>query len=318
MICKKPFIKGILVFGCAQCMPCRINRQRVWAHRIVLESYKHESNSFVTLTYDDKNLPLGGTLVPRDYQLFLKSLREFVYPNPIRFFAVGEYGDASERPHYHLGVFGHPGCLNWYQTDYERAVCNCDACFMIRKCWKKGRTDNAFLTKDSAQYLAKYVTKRLTNKNDPWTAHWLRGRYPEFSRQSNGGGKAMIKGGIGVTAIDEIVDALCTEHGIKSIVENRDVPVSLMLGKKQIPLGRYLRSKIREKIASEKGREIIKRENLERFAEEMRGLLADARGNSATSGSGKVFKSVREVMAERNKQKIRNIEARSKIGSRKL
>jgi len=30
----------------------------------MLESAKHEFSSFWTLTYDDSNLPIGGTLVP--------------------------------------------------------------------------------------------------------------------------------------------------------------------------------------------------------------------------------------------------------------
>lgn len=78
MLCKNPYMKGVLAFGCGQCNPCRINRRRLWTHRIMLESLKHGDSSFVTLTYE--TLPSDGSLVPKDLQNFMKYLRMRVSP----------------------------------------------------------------------------------------------------------------------------------------------------------------------------------------------------------------------------------------------
>src|SRR4051812_44934530 len=69
---------------CGQCIGCRLERSRQWAMRLVHEKKLHSHSSFITLTYDDKNLPLGGTLIKRDFQLFMKRLRK-CQSNPLRF-----------------------------------------------------------------------------------------------------------------------------------------------------------------------------------------------------------------------------------------
>lgn len=198
-------------------MHCRINRSRVWTHRILLESFKHPENSFVTLTYDDDHLPEGGTLVPKDLEYFLKRLRENFrsgYPNlktNIRYYGVGEYGDQSERPHYHLCLFGVGPEWN----------------FLIEKSWKKGFTFTGTLTKDSASYCAQYVTKKMTSKTDPR----LKGRHPEFARMS-------LKPGLGASAMQ---DAALSLKGLL-----QDAPSTFTYGRAERPLGRYLKEKLHD------------------------------------------------------------------------
>ena len=47
------------------------------------------------------------TLVRRDWQLFVKRLRKLHPPNAvIRYYAVGEYGSKTWRPHFHAIIFG--------------------------------------------------------------------------------------------------------------------------------------------------------------------------------------------------------------------
>src|SRR3954449_8205389 len=86
---------------CGQCIGCRLERSRQWAMRCVHENKMHPRSSFVTLTYDDKNIPPAGSLSKRDFQLFMKRLRKS-QSNPLRFFACGEYGETTHRPHYHV------------------------------------------------------------------------------------------------------------------------------------------------------------------------------------------------------------------------
>lgn len=62
------------------------------------------ASSFITLTYADKYLP--PTLQRGDLQWFFKRLRKQVPPKSLRFFACGEYGERTLRPHYHALLFG--------------------------------------------------------------------------------------------------------------------------------------------------------------------------------------------------------------------
>lgn len=111
-----------VVIGCGQCMGCRIDRSREWADRCMLERQYHEYAWFVTLTYDDRHLPLvsyadpstgeckgtSATLNRPDVQSFLHNLRNALSDCVIRFFGCGEYGPSTWRPHYHLILFGPP------------------------------------------------------------------------------------------------------------------------------------------------------------------------------------------------------------------
>ena len=107
MICIKPLtLEGRGEVGCGQCRNCRINRRREWVGRMILEAKEHLFSSFVTLTYDDEHMPKDGSLCKKHLQQFIRRLRKALYPRKIRYYAVGEYGDKSWRPHYHLIVFG--------------------------------------------------------------------------------------------------------------------------------------------------------------------------------------------------------------------
>ena len=129
-------MNGREAYGCGQCLPCRINKKRVWTHRIMLESSLHTDNAFVTLTYSDENLPKDGSLVPRHVQLFLKKVRKEIEPARLRFFCVGEYGDRTQRPHYHVALFGYPPCSRG-RTDHRKEHC-CENCDRIRRSWNLG------------------------------------------------------------------------------------------------------------------------------------------------------------------------------------
>ena len=99
----------------------------------MLELQYHDSAYFVTLTYDDFHIPkayypdpetgevhTSYTLCKRDFQLWMKRLRKKFSDDKIRFFACGEYGGQTKRPHYHAIVFGlHLNDLVKYKTVKE-------------------------------------------------------------------------------------------------------------------------------------------------------------------------------------------------------
>lgn len=218
MLCRKPFVKGAQSHGCGQCLPCRIQRRRIWVHRMMLEAAVHPAASVVSLTYDNDNLPDAGSLDPRHLQLFLKRVRKNI--GQCRFYGVGEYGDETERPHYHVVLFG----LDAGTVDDH-----------VSRCWDYGGTYTDTLTLEGAQYVAGYVTKKLTDKNDVR----LGGRYPEFARMS-------LRPGIGAPAIKQVAHALSNKAGWDEISKLDDVPSMLRNGAKTMPLGRYMRTHLRQ------------------------------------------------------------------------
>lgn len=82
------------------------SRVRQWQARVMAEADSHAENCMCTLTYDEFHLPPNGSFNIRDFQLFMKSLRERLAPRRIRFFGCAEYGSKGLRPHYHLIIFG--------------------------------------------------------------------------------------------------------------------------------------------------------------------------------------------------------------------
>lgn len=294
MHCANPFVNGREAFGCGQCLSCRINKKRVWTHRIMLESNLHTDNAFVTLTYSDDNLPEHGSLVPRHVQLWLKALRKSTQPARFRFFCVGEYGDRTQRPHYHVALFGFPACHRG-RTDHRRIDC-CPPCNLIRATWKHGGIDVGRLEPESAAYVAGYVTKKLTNKEDPYVAEQLGDRHPEFARMSN-------RPGIGADFMHEVASTLL-EHDLDTVLE--DVPLTLSHGKRVLPLGTYLRKKLRKAIGRDEKAPISVRE---KAAAKMSPLWDSSR--SAPSGSkGFVYK---QNIIEAGTGKRNSIKAKSRI-----
>jgi len=107
--------EGFFYVGCYKCGACRANRRADWSFRIAEEAWVSTSSWFVTLTYSDQKLPFSvdqetgeilstPTLQKRDFQLFMKRLRKPL-SYQIRYYAVGEYGTKTKRPHYHMILF---------------------------------------------------------------------------------------------------------------------------------------------------------------------------------------------------------------------
>lgn len=195
---------------CGQCIGCRLDKSRAWAIRCVHESKQYERNSFLTLTYNDENLPEDRNINKSEIQLFMKKLRKKMGKN-IRFYACGEYGVACRncgesrikcncgnwvewlgRPHYHICLF------NCEFEDKElfksRGGYNTYRSEKLEQIWDKGYSIIGDLTFESAAYVARYVTKKMNNKKaeehyeevDKRTGE-IKYRNPEFALMSRGG-----------------------------------------------------------------------------------------------------------------------------------
>lgn len=157
------------IVPCGRCIACRLNYANSWSTRIVSEAKQWKFASFVTLTYNDENIPINDlgyqTLSKRDCQLFFKRARKDV---SFRYFLGGEYGDTWRRPHYHFCCF----------SDNEAIT---DLSFW-EKHWRKGFVYIGSLTRDSANYVAKYCVKKLGGKASEFYSE--RGIEPEFALMS--------------------------------------------------------------------------------------------------------------------------------------
>lgn len=252
----------------------------------MLESQLHEFSCFVTLTYNNESLPDGGNLEPRHTQLWLKVLRKRLASQgrALRYFLCGEYGETTWRPHYHAALFG----VSPFEWE------------LVQSTWKYGNVDNVLtkrlgtLTTDSALYISGYVTKKMTQKDDPR----LRGLHPEFARMS-------LNPGIGAGAVEHIVDALNDKFGARYTAENLDAPLFLTHGKKQLPLGKYLRKGIRDGLGFNPA---DREDQLRKISEaRLRTMCPDPQA----------YPQFEEDQKTRNKVKIRQIESKFKIFKKK-
>lgn len=158
---KPVYMTKKVTVACGKCVECLQKRSEEWSFRIMDECSMWRDNCFVTLTYNDENLPQNGTLVKSDLQKFLKRLRRAVEPVKIRFFACGEYGSKGMRPHYHVIVFNWcPSDMKFFKTD--KSGCELFRSATIEKLWTFGFSSVGKVTLQSAKYCSKYMQKLNT------------------------------------------------------------------------------------------------------------------------------------------------------------
>lgn len=193
---------ALQTFPCGKCNFCLQSRRSDWSFRLNIEEKQSKTSHFITLTYDEKHQPFRDTqdketgewyTVPTlhkpDLQTFIKRLRhanesagEFITQSaqyglytagdfqlwpPIKYYAVGEYGGTTFRPHYHLIIF------NIKPPVLER----------IPQLWGKGHTVIGTCEPASIHYTTKYVL----NKKHGWGP-----LLPPFACISQGVGKTYL------------------------------------------------------------------------------------------------------------------------------
>lgn len=122
------------------------------------EASEHADSSFLTLTYRPETLPADGGLVVRDLQLFMKRLRKRV--GKARFYACGEYGEQTKRPHYHVCLFGQ-GFRSDRSPLKSQNGYTLYSSGLLEAVWQLGHCSVGDLTRESAQYVAGYSMKKL-------------------------------------------------------------------------------------------------------------------------------------------------------------
>lgn len=180
--------------SCGKCYDCIRSKINQWAFRLKQENNDSQTAYFVTLTYHPAYVPYTKrgfkTLDKKDVSWFMKRLRKFhtrknltaTYEDykfsqyglkfkrePIKMYAVGEYGSLRSRPHYHLIIF------NATKAD-------------ITEAWSKGAVDIDQCNINTIYYTLKYMEKKKSN-DFPKSFDGIK----EFSLSSKGIGHSYIE-----------------------------------------------------------------------------------------------------------------------------
>lgn len=175
-----------LCVPCGKCPACVKRRACEWSFRLIEESKVSDSAYFITLTYDTSNVPITErafmSLEKRGLQLFFKRLRKLHVSKEVldkygedkearkslKYYAVGEYGGRTNRPHYHIILFN---------ARIE----------LIAEAWKLGHIHYGNVCGNSIGYTLKYMSKK--GRIPMWATD---DREREFGVMSKGLGKSYM------------------------------------------------------------------------------------------------------------------------------
>ena len=156
---------------CRKCIGCGIDRKRDWSVRGIHEAQMHHESQFLTLTYDDQNVPDGHNLDFQHLTEFWREIRRDA-PEAIRYMAAGEYGGQTSRPHFHAIAFGlaAPDRQVWGRNNRGEMLYTAES---IQKYWPHGRVVVADVTYETCGYVAGYMLKDTRtmdkDKSRPYT-----------------------------------------------------------------------------------------------------------------------------------------------------
>lgn len=179
MNCTRPQLirvegrKKEIYINCGYCLACRINRTREWTQRLLHESYISKSTYFITLSYNEDNLPFDNNgnmcVCKEDVQKFFKRLRKHYPEENIRYFLGSEYGELGGRPHYHCIVYNLPDDILAPCKDYVKGmplttIHKGHQSYINRKLndiWQLGFVSIGEINRQRVSYCAKYfITKQ--------------------------------------------------------------------------------------------------------------------------------------------------------------
>lgn len=173
---------------CGYCIGCRLEHSRQWALRCTHEAKTHKKNCFITLTFNPESLSKREkkSLNKREFQLFIKKLRQHIYRSSlrafkarfktksvgriarqalrkkaaVRYYHCGEYGAKYGRPHYHACLFG------WSPPDKKlfKTTSNGSKLYtseVLAKLWPYGFHSVAKFDFNTAAYVARYTLKKI-------------------------------------------------------------------------------------------------------------------------------------------------------------
>lgn len=211
---------------CGRCPACLKRRVSGWSFRLMEENKWARSAHFVTLTYDTSVVPISPngrmTLKKRDFQLFMKRLRFLSKKEgndkKLLYYACGEYGSKTWRPHYHAIIFN----------------ANMDT---IQEAWKLNDSLLGHVHIDEVNGATINYTLKYMSKSSRVPLYRGDDRLPEFSLMSKG---------LGISYVN---DAARSYHEVIKYVDGKlDLSHSRMFlvmpGGYKVAMPRYYKQKL--------------------------------------------------------------------------
>lgn len=193
---------------CGKCPQCLKRRVASWSFRLEMGSLLWNKQYFLTLTYDNENVPISAngflTLFPKHLTDFFKRLRKNA--GKLRYYLCGEYGTTTKRPHYHVILFANSSL---FASDIEKQ-------------WIYGSVYYGKVEPASIRYTVQYYDKGVWQKS-----HVRDDREPEFSRMSQGIGKNFL-----------------TAKQVKNFLENPQKSFIYDVEGKKIAIPRYYKKRL--------------------------------------------------------------------------
>lgn len=275
MKCYHPVnIDGGIKVPCGRCIGCRANKSQEWGTRLMHHLDYSDGAIFVTLTYNNDNLPYDLSIKKTHLQNFFKRLRSKLIKRKIKYYACGEYGDETFRPHYHAIIF------NMSVKDEN----------LISESWQLGFVRVEKVIEERINYVTGYVLKKIFGKK----GKELYGKKEApFALMSKGLGKGWIE----------------NEENEKHVLLN----MGIRKKGKVVPIPRYYVGKMKHEIPKEVWNEIKvnkyydkKREyednenNKDSYEEHL--FRSDETGRSIRSRKQKEYEAIQRFYAKKRKK----------------
>ena len=196
---------------CGRCINCKKAKASSLIARCVAESRMHDDSAFVTLTVSDEKIHgvfPNGSLVHEPFQLWMKRLRKRLCFSGLKYMMCGEYGELSQRPHYHAIVFGvspyeyvDSGVVDTrFNTPYRQRYDNP----VFQDTWSFGQVYVGTVTPASVAYITGYTLKQdlLGRDSDWYKSRDLLPEYVKWSRRPGLGWSYFHKFGLDLLDVD--------------------------------------------------------------------------------------------------------------------
>ena len=144
---------------CGKCPECLKRNRMDWYIRNKIELQNSSNAFFITLTYNDENLPISDCngkpkFSKIDIQLWLKRFRKSLGSVGMKYFLASEYGGQFGRPHYHALLYNIP---------HEKVT---QLSNILAQTWNKGFVSASPISDRRISYVCKYMLQKTQRKKD--------------------------------------------------------------------------------------------------------------------------------------------------------